>query len=191
MSRDDRTRLDACVPDRVAQGAQAEPADATCTLHELQLTSESSVDGLEVSLAKPEYVQPSPKLKSRLMEHARLLAMAPDIASFFSVNEESARARAEGLERTEGWLQVVRGLAWLPFGPGAGMCAGFMRIESAFKMPSHQHAATEHVLVLAGRLRSHDGSVIGPGETLLFPGGTAHWFGVDACPEVLAAVRVS
>jgi len=190
MSRDVRTPRDAFLAEELALGARAEGIDAAYGSHDLRRASEQRIDALDLSAAELDCVQPSTMRKRRLLEHARLLTMAPEIAVFFGVSEESARAHAERLLRTEGWQQVVRGLSWLPFEPSAGMCTGFMRTDAAFEMPSHQHAATEQVLVLAGRLRSHDGSTIGPGETLLFQGGTAHWFGVDACPEILVAVRV-
>lgn len=87
-------------------------------------------------------------------------------------------------------------IPWQPFRDGieihrlygdgvSGPTAALLRFRAAARVPRHEHAGYEHILVLAGSQRDQNG-VAGPGTLIVNPPGTAHSVLAEAGCIVLA-----
>jgi len=146
-------------------------------------------------------VAPSPALRARLLASVDatvapgpLDRFAAKVAAMFDVTIDKARMFLGWIDEPARWEATA--LPWvrqchLPAGPAwAGADCGLVRMSAGAEFPWHAHDGEELTLVLAGRARTSDGEVLGPGDEMRVTADAQHDYVSDPdAGEYIFAVR--
>jgi putative transcriptional regulator len=142
-------------------------------------------------------IAPSPGLRSRLLDaipqaHGRFGSFALRIARLLDLTVEHVHQLLDSLEDPRTWEPgpyTNTELVHLVTGPAvAGAHAGFVRVIGGTRFPSHTHLGEERVFVLQGMCRDQDGTLCEPGQEIVKPVGSTHYFDVLDGPDFLYLV---
>ncbi len=131
-----------------------------------------------------------------LSRPGRLDRFAVRLAELFDVTVDKARMLLRWIDEPARWEAFAPGAALmhLPAGPAcAGADCGFVRLEPGATFPWHHHDGEEVTVVLQGRARDADGSVLVPGDEVVLGAASEHDFTAEGAPADEAyvfAVRV-
>jgi hypothetical protein len=124
--------------------------------------------------------RPSPDVRSRLFASigaGRFERFSARVAQLFDVTVDRARELLGLVESSAAWERSAPGIDIIHFSGGAA-CAtadcGFVRIERGSTFPWHTHLGEEVKLILAGKLRDHEGREYATGDQIVMAIGTAH-----------------
>ena len=146
-----------------------------------------------------EPVAPGESLKQRLLASAmspqdRWAPFGGRIADLFDVAAATAREYLSRIADPAHWeAAIAEGIALVHLAGGPRVAhadVGFTRVAVGTRFPSHTHDGGESTLVLHGRYRDSDGSVVGPGELVVLPAGSSHSFEVLPGDDLIFAVVV-
>ena len=140
----------------------------------------------KIALALPP-ARPSPQLRARILAAAtrdgqgqRLAQFAAQLAKFFDVALEKARALLDVVDEPAAWeAGPVPGLALLHFsgGPRVAMAdCGLLRFPAGMDWPLHRHLGPESMFIFEGGLVEADGTRWVAGQELHKPTGSEHSF---------------
>ena len=129
-------------------------------------------------------VAPDAALRSALLARARgpgrLDRFAAAVAAMVDVSIDKARELLDRVADTSRWERdLFPGMhaLWVEGGPAAANCIrGFARLDAGAAFPEHEHVGDEATLVLEGVMLESGGAVVRPGETIVMPAGTAHYY---------------
>jgi len=138
---------------------------------------------------------PPPALRARLLAEIARPWYAPVLERFATLLDlpiAAAQSLLDSLAGSPAWehgplpgLQVMT----VPAGAArAGAYTGLVRMTADFRFPAHTHLGEEHMLVLAGGFRHHDGRLFHAGDALTSSAGSTHHFTVLSDGECLSAV---
>lgn len=100
-----------------------------------------------------------------------------DVAAFFAVSVDEARALLERAASDRWEPGPVPGVSLIPVTPGAPFAdstAMLVRISAGATYPSHTHRSIEDLLMLQGGLRDDDGAELWAGDRAQHASGTTH-----------------
>lgn len=126
----------------------------------------------------------------------RLDRFATRLADLFDVTVDKARMLLGWIDDPARWEAFAPGAALmhLPAGPAwAGADCGFVRLEPGATFPWHHHDGEEVTVVMQGRGRDADGSLLVPGDEVVLGAASEHDFtaeGGAGDEPYLFAVRV-
>ena len=173
--------------------------DALLEALEVDPSDEAAVAELDAVMAALALEQPVESPPAALRE--RVLASARDAGPFAELAGKLAGMLDVAIARARELLSLAADPSrWEPFVPGVelihldggpttvGADVGFVKVASGMVFPHHEHGGREDVLVLAGRCRDDDGTVLEPGEIAHKEPGTAHSFEVVEGPFIYAVV---
>ncbi|MCP4868016.1 MAG: cupin [Proteobacteria bacterium] len=146
-----------------------------------------------------EPVEPAEGLKSRLLASAlspqdRWAPFGDRIADLFDVAAATAREYLSRIADPAHWeAAIAEGIALVHLDGGPRVAhadVGFTRAAAGTSFPVHTHDGGETTLVLQGRYRDSDGSVVGPGTLVTMAPGSTHSFEVLSGDDLIFAVVV-
>ena len=124
-------------------------------------------------------VDPPPDIERRLIASVgggRYERFAARFAALFDLAIDPVRELFGRMERP--WpAPEAPGVSLIHFQGGPAWAAadcGIVRIEPGSTFPWHTHLGEEHILVLAGTVRDHEGRLYGPGMELISAQGSSH-----------------
>jgi len=144
-------------------------------------------------------LRPSDGLKARLLASAgaptrRWAPFADRVAQLFDVARDQASSFLAMIGDPGAWEAAIAdgcALIHLQGGPRVATAdVGFARVAPGTRFPEHRHEGDEVTLVLQGRYRDSDGSIVGPGDRVDLPAGSSHFFDVLPGEELIFAVVV-
>jgi hypothetical protein len=158
-----------------------------------ELASHQDVaSALAVATAAPA---PASYVKARLLASVgvgRFERFTTRFASLFDVSVDRARELLGWTEDPTKWAIGLPGLQVIHFAGGPqchGADTGFLEVQPGARFPWHEHVGEEVMLVLAGALRDHDGTVYAAGDELAKAPATQHDFSAASHEPVVLAVR--
>lgn len=127
-----------------------------------------------------EPVAPPPAIKARLLASiggGPLERFSTRMAAIFDLGIDRAREVLGLVERPASWDTAAPGIHLLHFAGGpacASADCGMVRLADGTTFPPHVHLGEEVSLILAGRLRDHEGRELAAGDELVQVVGTSH-----------------
>lgn len=142
---------------------------------------------------------PCPSLRARVLADAKPTRLAPmidKVAALFDVSRGRARALLERIDDQAAWHPGPIPDSWVMpaenLGPKVAGAAlvGFVKMGASVAWPTHTHHGLEHMLVLEGGFRQHDGVEVHPGDLHVMVEGSAHGFTIFSDEPCVAAAVV-
>jgi anti-sigma factor ChrR (cupin superfamily) len=131
-------------------------------------------------------------LLAALDSSARFSPFIDDLARHFALPRTRVQQLLAATETPEAWVVTPRpGYRYMEFDTGAGAIAshaGFAELPRGMPIRYHRHMGPELNYVMEGALRTRDGRLISPGETLLMEPGSAHELTVDERADAFVAI---
>lgn len=143
-------------------------------------------------------IEPSRSLRARILAgtatKGRLASYVGNLAHFFDIESEKARALLEEVDEPSAWeagpLPGV-GLLHLNGGPRVAMAdCGLVRFPAGIDWPLHRHIGDEAMLIVQGGLVEADGTVYRAGSVIEKLPGTEHAFKILPDEDCLCAVII-
>jgi anti-sigma factor ChrR (cupin superfamily) len=176
------------VPEREREALEAHVAGCPRCSAELMHAADAFA---ALALALPAEAPP-PALRARILDSVqapRLAAMVDKLASLFDVARGKARAMLDRIDDPAAWMEGPVPNSWvMPIDGGGpkvhGAFIGFVKMGPSVVWPAHRHLGTEHMLVLEGGFKQHDGFEVHAGDVQVMEEGSAHGFTIfddEAC----------
>ena len=151
-----------------------------------------------LALAIPP-ISPSPHIKARVLAAAagkgRLAQYVAQLARFFDVTAEKARALLDVVDEPSAWEPgPVEGVALLHLngGPRFAMAdCGLVRFPAGMDWPLHRHVGPESMFIFEGGIVETDGTRWVAGQELHKPAGSEHAFKILPETDCVCAVIVN
>jgi putative transcriptional regulator len=147
-----------------------------------------------LALALPAEAPPA-TLRDRILGAARpprLGDFVDRLAALFDVSLEKARQLLHQLDDDAAWLPGPVPSSFVILTQGGpklgGAFCGFVKMAAGLPWPKHTHHGREHMFVLQGGFKQHDGVEVHPGDVHIMEAGSAHSFDIFADEACIAAV---
>jgi hypothetical protein len=131
-------------------------------------------------------------LLASLDSSARFSPFIDDLARHFALPRTRVQRLLAATDTPGAWIATGRpGYRYMEFdaGPGAiASHAGFAELPRGMPIRSHRHLGPELNYVMEGALRTAEGRLILPGETLLMQPGSVHELSVDERADAFVAI---
>jgi len=131
-------------------------------------------------------------LLASLQSSSRFSPFVDDLARHFALPRTRVQQLLAATDTPDAWIVTRRpGYRYMEFDTGAGAIAshaGFAALPRGMLIRYHRHLGPELNYVMEGALRTHDGRLILPGETLLMESGSAHELAVDERADAFVAI---
>jgi hypothetical protein len=139
---------------------------------------------------------PRPRAREALLaalhSSARFSPFIDDLARHFALPRSRVQQLLAATDAAEAWIVTRRpGYRYMEFDTGQGAIAshaGFAQLPRGMPIRLHRHLGPELNYVMEGALRTRDGRLILPGETLLMEAGSAHELAVDERADAFVAI---
>ena len=141
-------------------------------------------------------VAPPQSVRDRLLASiapGRFERFAARFAEMYDVTVARARELFGLIDDASTYDRAIPGAVLIHFQGGAacaGADCGFIILPAGTKFPWHRHEGEEHVLIMQGRLRDCDGTVIEAGQEDHKGAGTEHEFEAMSGDDLIFCARV-